>query len=90
MGKQEVYRRSLAKARETVGGEAALARYLRSSRGVILAWLTGEEDIPDAVFLRVVDLLLDDLDVLQEHAAASARHVGQVARTRESRESKEP
>ena len=75
-----LYRRTLFCAQQVLGGPVALARYLRAQPATLAAWLSGQEEVPDAVFLRIVDLLLDDMDALQRHAAAAARHLGQVDR----------
>jgi hypothetical protein len=75
MANKEVYRRALARAREAIGGEVALARHLRVPGSAIIAWLSGEQQIPDVIFLRVVDLLVHDLQNVED---AVARHAGQA------------
>lgn len=54
-----IYRRALERGAELLGGEEALARYLRVSPTAVRAWLSGAAPCPGDVFLRVVDLLLE-------------------------------
>jgi len=76
LANKEVYRRALARAREAIGGEVQLARHLRVPGSAIIAWLSGEQPIPDVIFLRVVDLLVQDFEAVE---VAVARHTGQAA-----------
>ena len=55
-----VYRRSVERAAEMLGGEARLARYLDVPLDKLRAWRTGGELTPLVVFLHCVDLILDD------------------------------
>jgi hypothetical protein len=54
-----VHTRSLKRATELLGGAEALATYLNRSPTLVCRWLDGSLPVPDSVFLKVVDLLLD-------------------------------
>jgi hypothetical protein len=59
--KLSVQARTLQRAAELVGGERALARYLRVPLPDLFAWMRpGAEPPPNPVFLRAVDLVLED------------------------------
>ena len=74
MAKLSVYSRILRKAADLVGGERALARYLKVPQAEIYAWMRpGASPPPPAVFLNAVDLVLNDLDVPDEQRAQSVR-----------------
>ena len=61
MAKQSIYARTLQKAAEILGSERALARYLRVSMPDLFVWMRpGAEPPPVAVFLKAVDLILND------------------------------
>jgi hypothetical protein len=61
MPKLSVQARTLQRAAELVGGERALARYLHVPLPDLYAWMRpGAESPPNQVFLRAVDLVLDD------------------------------
>lgn len=49
-------------AAELLGGPAKLRERLRASSADVAAWLAGTKEPPPAVFLRVVEILLDELD----------------------------
>jgi hypothetical protein len=55
-----VYSRALLRASELVGGRDKLARVLSVPRPEIDKWIAGEAKPPREVFLRVVDLILDE------------------------------
>ena len=55
-----VYSRALLRAAELLGGREKLARVLRVPVGEIDKWIGGETKPPREVFLRVVDLILDE------------------------------
>jgi hypothetical protein len=74
MAKRSVYNRILHKAAGIVGGERALARYLKVSQADVYAWMRpGASPPPAAVFLNAVDLVLNDLDIPDEQRAQSVR-----------------
>ena len=69
-----VHTRTLQKAAELLGGERALARYLRVPMPELFAWMgEGATPPPGAVFLRAVDLVLNDLDVSDQARAQALR-----------------
>jgi hypothetical protein len=53
------YARALARAAEVAGSVEALAVKLEVSRVILRAWLTGTQEVPVPVFLKVVDLLME-------------------------------
>lgn len=69
-----VHLRTLEKAAEILGGERALARYLRVPMPELFVWMRGAVPCPDGVFLRAVDLVLNDLE-LGEQARAQALRI---------------
>jgi hypothetical protein len=58
-----VYSRALAKAAELLGGRAALARMLQVPIAEIEKWLADEAKPPREIFLRIVDIILDETSV---------------------------
>jgi hypothetical protein len=58
-GDQQLYRRALANAVHVAGGEEAVREYLDVPQATLQTWLLGAKPIPEAVFLKVIDLLLD-------------------------------
>jgi hypothetical protein len=74
MSKPSVYNRILHKAAGIVGGERALARYLKVPQAEIYAWMRpGASPPPTAVFLNAVDVVLNDLDLPDQQRAQSVR-----------------
>ena len=55
-----VYGRALVKAAELLGGRAQLCRELQVPLAVLQGWIEGRSAPPRAVFLRVVDLILQE------------------------------
>ena len=55
-----VYSRALAKAAELVGGRAELARVLQVPLAEVERWMADEAKPTREVFLRVVDIILDE------------------------------
>jgi hypothetical protein len=45
-----------------LGGPRSLRDYLRQPSARVIAWMSGGEEPPDAVFLRALEVVLDDLD----------------------------
>jgi hypothetical protein len=71
---QSIYNRTLNKAADRVGGLRALARYLKVPVGDLYAWMRpGAVPPPTAVFLRAVDLVLNDLDLPDAQRAQNVR-----------------
>jgi hypothetical protein len=57
---RDLYRRTLERAAELLGGPDRLARYLRAPGTQVFRWLKGYEKAPVSVFLNCVDLVLED------------------------------
>jgi len=55
-----VYSRALLKAAELVGGRAQLAKVLQVPTAEIDRWIVDEGKPPRELFLRVVDIILDE------------------------------
>lgn len=55
-----VYSRALQKAVELLGGREQLSRVLQVPKSTIDQWMAGEGKPPREIFLRVVDLILDE------------------------------
>ena len=55
-----VHVRALRRAAQSLGGVEALRAYLQVSMSQLAGWLHGEASPPEAVFLRVVDLLAEE------------------------------
>ena len=55
-----VYFRTLQKAADLVGGRRKLARHLRVPLAELESWMSGSQVPPIGVFLRAVDLVLDE------------------------------
>jgi hypothetical protein len=74
MAKPSIYNRIFHQAADIVGGERALARYLKVPQAEIYAWTRpGASPPPPAVFLSAVDLVLNDLATPDEQRAQSVR-----------------
>ena len=55
-----VYARAVRKAAELVGGRDKLAQTLQVPREEIDKWIADQKKPPREIFLRVVDLVIDD------------------------------
>jgi hypothetical protein len=55
----ETHIRVLKRVVEIEGSEPALARRLKVRSSHLSIWLTGSEPVPEPVFLRAVDIILD-------------------------------
>jgi len=55
-----VYSRTLQKAAEAAGSQKKLAHLLRVPLVDLEKWIAGKDEPPMAVFLKAVDLVLDD------------------------------
>ena len=51
---------TLWRAAEIVGGPAQLRLYLNVSAICLAAWMTGVDNMPTQVFLKAVDLVMED------------------------------
>ena len=59
MGTRETYRNTLAQACLALGDENALAKKLGLSMEQLLPYLMGTSRIPDDLFLKAVDIVLE-------------------------------
>ncbi|MGE5640090.1 MAG: hypothetical protein ACM30H_08345 [Clostridia bacterium] len=57
---ESVYSRTLRKAAELIGGNAKLCRHLRVPAEELQKWLEDRAAPPIGVFLRAVDLILEE------------------------------
>ena len=55
-----VYSRAVRKAAELLGGRDKLARTLQVPASEIEKWITEQKKPPREIFLRIVDLILDE------------------------------
>lgn len=55
-----IYRRTLQKAADLMGGREELARELEVRGDDLAAWLAGKAPVPRAVFLTAVDLVISE------------------------------
>jgi hypothetical protein len=55
-----VYSKTFTKAAELLGSEKALARELRVPVAELNKWIAGSAKPPLSIFLRVIDLVLDE------------------------------
>ena len=62
-----VYSRALQKAVELVGGREALARVLQVPKAEIDRWIADQAKPPREIFLRIVDLILDETSPSSDH-----------------------
>lgn len=58
-GDQGLYRRTLANAIKVAGGEEALREILKVPEPALRAWQAGVQPISEAVFLQLIDIVLD-------------------------------
>jgi hypothetical protein len=56
--------KTLQLAAKRLGGPRKLRDYLRAPSAEFVSWLSGVEEPPTPVFLRALELILDDLDSL--------------------------
>lgn len=57
---KQVYARTLQKAAELCGGHKKLARHLRVPLADVEKWTAGRDVPPISVFLKAIDLILDE------------------------------
>jgi len=53
--------RTLRRAAEILGGPAQLRKYLNVSALCLAAWMTGADTAPTYVFLKAVDLVMEEV-----------------------------
>lgn len=74
LARPSVYNRILHKAADLLGGQRALARYLKVPLPDVYAWTRpGAEPPPIAVFLKTVDVVLNDLEMPDAERAQKVR-----------------
>jgi hypothetical protein len=56
---QALYRRTLRRALEIVGSQVALQQRIHVPEKRLAAWLQGVQPVPDAVFLQLVDIVVN-------------------------------
>jgi hypothetical protein len=52
---------TLRRAADIVGGQAQLRKYLNVSALCLAAWMSGADTAPTYVFLKAVDLVMEDM-----------------------------
>jgi hypothetical protein len=67
-----VYARAVRRAAELAGGRAKLARLLQVPESEIESWLAGARKPSRELFLRVVDIVIDDSGFSDDAGAADA------------------
>lgn len=60
-----IYSRALQRAAELLGGRDRLAKYLEADPSDVQKWISGEARPPQAIFLRVVDFIIDETSPAQ-------------------------
>jgi hypothetical protein len=76
-----VHKRALKRAIDLAGGLEPLARHLKLPPTAVKFWLNASSPLPDDVFLKLVDLLLDrSVRELQTPRAESNAHVNDSGR----------
>ena len=78
MDAKQVGRRVLARAAAKVGGVAELAARLDIGQRVLQYYIAGREPVPDALFLRAIDVILEDA-LGAPPAAAASNSIGKRA-----------
>jgi hypothetical protein len=74
VAKASIYSRTLQKAAEKLGGERALGRYLKVPLPDLFVWMSpGSVPPPRDIFLRAVDVVLDNLEVPDQERAQRVR-----------------
>jgi hypothetical protein len=56
----ETYKAALARAAQIAGGVQSLSDLVRVPVADLMRWIRGESKPPMAVFLRVIDILIED------------------------------
>jgi hypothetical protein len=75
---ERVYRRfdatvrlcTLRRAAQILGGPAQLRKYLNVSAFCLAAWMSGADTAPTYVFLKAVDLVMDEATANMDDATA--------------------
>ena len=61
MAIEKASRQILAKAAVKIGGAEVLASRLEITARVLKMYLEGDQEIPDSVLLRAIDIIIEDL-----------------------------
>lgn len=70
---ESLHRRAMHRAAELLGGEEALAAVLEVNAHAVTRWIDGSLRISERVFLKVVDIVLDqEIKALRAAPPASA------------------
>jgi len=65
----DVHLNALARATELLGGAAELAKKLEIPESMVEMWIA-ERFIPNDIFMRIVDIIIDrDIDAIKDAAA---------------------
>lgn len=67
-----VYFRTLQKAADLLGGRKKLARHLRVPIAELESWMSGSQVPPIGVFLKAVDLVLDETGAPRDAGSGEA------------------
>jgi len=78
---QSVQSRATELASRLTGGSVGLAAYLGVSPKEVGEWICGTAAVPRPAFLKIVDIICDELSTAERHALTAARSVAQVAET---------
>lgn len=56
-----------------MGSALALCAFLGIEPALLLRWISEAEEMPEGAFLRIVDIVCDDLDHIERKALDAAR-----------------
>ena len=63
-------------AAKALDGHFGLAAYLNVNPDVVLAWMAGTLAVAEPYFLRMVDIVTDELTTNERRAVAAAKRIG--------------
>ncbi len=69
----ELRPQAVQRAIDAIGSALALATYLSVTPADLLNWMSSSEQIPEPHFLRIVDIICDDLGPVERRAFEAAR-----------------
>jgi hypothetical protein len=70
---QKASRQILAKAAVKVGGAEVLASRLETTARALKMYLEGDQEIPDSLLLRAIDIIIEDLPPAPPHPSDTSR-----------------
>ena len=79
-----IYSRALQRAAELLGGRDKLAKYLDLDPSDVQKWISGAVRPPQAIFLRVVDFIIDETSPAPGDDAGEAPSQSDCARPERS------